>query len=383
MKSRCILLTIIFAIAFACVSFSGDDDTFAVRVTSFPNTLFVMDLKLVGGSPQISIKTASSCLTSDCGSKYNLAADLADINGQIKDAAFNNVIQSSTPKISGVCSNISFQNFNLEIQSQRSFTFPTAAKFTGIASFNIYKDLSSKYHVTFFKHTNDPTLIAHATANFNSTNCNVTGPFKELYRIKDAEFQTSPKTPGVIVGAITKSSEGFEFYYANVLVPGSAGQTKLTIPGGNSVKVVSAYLLTDDSGGTSPGAAGISVSPAFLVYRIQKQQGSKTTSSILMQLLNQNNNSFTQMGGPKTISPFSETKTPGPEFVHSVALASNRQFVIFTSFSNSCGKEVVKFQKINPNTGAKIGAPIELLECSDFSNSLFGAYAVDILALHN
>jgi hypothetical protein len=89
------------------------------------------------------------------------------------------------------------------------------------------------------------------------------------------------------------------------------------------------------------------------------------------------------MGGPKTISPFAETKTPGPEFVHSVALASNRQFVIFTAFSNSCGKEVVKFQKINPTTGAKIGAPIELLECSDFSNSFFGAYAVDILAVHD
>jgi hypothetical protein len=383
MKSAIIQLTLIFIIVFACVSFSDEDDTYAVRVSSFPNTLNLIDLKLVGGSPQISILTANSCLTSDCGSKYNLAADLVEINGQLKDFAFNNVIQSATPKISGVCTNISVQNFNLDIQSQRSFTFPAAAKHTGIASFNIYKDLSNKYHVTFFKHTNDPTLIAHAIANVNSTNCNVAGPFKELYRIEDAEFQSSPKTPGYIVGAITKSSEGFEFYFANVLVPGSAGHTKLTIPGGNSVNVVSAYLLTDDSGGTSPGAAGVSVSPAFLLYRVQKQQGSKTSSSILMQLLNQNNNTFTQMGGPKTISPFSETKTPGPEFVHSVALSSDRQFVIFTSFSNACGKEILKFQKINPNTGAKIGAPVELLGCSDFSNSLFGAYAVDILALHD
>ncbi len=86
---------------------------------------------------------------------------------------------------------------------------------------------------------------------------------------------------------------------------------------------------------------------------------------------------------PKTISPFSETKTPGPELVHSVALASNRQFVIFTSFSKTCGKETLKFQQINPNTGAKIGAPIELLDCNDFSASLFGAYAIDILAIHD
>jgi hypothetical protein len=361
----------------------AQEDRFVIRLTSFPNTEIIIDLKLVGGSPQINVDTASSCLTADCASKYNLAADLTTVNDRITDFVINNLIQSSTPKISGVCSFISNENSNLSFQSQRSFTFPAAAKHTGIASYNVYRDLVNKYHATYFKFTNDPALIAHATANVNSTNCNVTGPFKELYRIKDAEFQTSPKTPGFIVGAITKSSEGFEFYYANVLVPGSAGQTKLTIPGGNSVNVVSGYLLTDDSGGTSPGAAGISSSPAFLLYRVQKQQGSKTLSSILLQLLNQNNNTFTQMGGPKTISPFSETKTPGPEFVHSVALASNRQFVIFTSFSNACGKEVLKYQKINPNTGAKIGAPVELLECSDFSNSLFGAYAVDILALHD
>ncbi len=361
----------------------AQEDRFAVRVTSFPNELIIIDLKDLGGFPQINIKTASSCLTADCGSKYNLAADITTINDRITDFAINNVIQSSTPKISGVCSTISNDSLSLSIQSQRSFTFPAAAKHTGIASFNVYADLSNKYHATFFKHTNDPAVIAHSTANVNSSNCNVTGPFKELYRIEDAEFQTSPKTSGPIVGAITKGPEGFEFYYANALVAGSAGKTKLTIPGGSSVNVVSGYLVTDDSGGTSPGAAGISVSPAFLLYRIQKQQGSKTSSSILLQLLNQNGNSFTQMGGPKTISPFSETKTPGQEYVHSVALSSNRQFVIFTSFNKTCGKEILKFQKINPNTGAKIGAPVELLECNDFSNSLFGAYAVDILALHD
>ena len=378
------LAIIVSLFILASISLSNaQEDRFVVRVTSFPNTLIIIDLKVLGGSPQISIKTASSCLTADCGSKYNLVADITTINDRITDFAINNLIQSTTPKISGVCSVISDENLNLSIQSQRSFTFPPAAKHTGIASFNVYADLSNKYHATFFKHTNNPALIAHATANLNAGNCNVTGPFKELYRIEDEEFQASPKTSGPIVGAITKGPEGFEFYYANVLVPGSAGKTKLTIPGGSSVNVVSGFLVTDDSGGTSPGAAGISVNPAFLLYRIHKQQGSKISSSILLQLLNQDGNTFTQMGGPKTISPFSETKTPGPEFVNSVALASNRQFVIFTSFSKTCGKEVLKFQKINPNTGAKIGAPVELLDCNDFSNSLFGAYAVDILALHD
>jgi hypothetical protein len=271
---------------------NAQEDRFVVRSTAFPNTLNILDLKIVGGSPQISIKTANSCLK-DCDNKYNLAADIVTINDRITDFVINNVMQSTTPKISGVCSFISDENLNLTIQSQRSFTFPAAAKHTGISSFNVYQDLVNKYHASYFKFTNDPTLIAHATANVNSTNCNVTGPFKELYRIKDAEFQTSPKTPGFIVGAITKSSEGFEFYYANVLVPGSAGHTKLTIPSGNSVNVVSAYLLTDDSGATSPGAAGVVSNPAMLLYRVQKLQGTKTSSSILLQLLNQNNNTFT------------------------------------------------------------------------------------------
>src|ERR1700752_1907818 len=94
------LAIIVCLVILTLVSISNaQEDRFVVRVTSFPNTLIIIDLKVLGGSPQINIKTASSCLTADCGSKYNLAADITTINNRITDFAINNLIQSTTPKI--------------------------------------------------------------------------------------------------------------------------------------------------------------------------------------------------------------------------------------------------------------------------------------------
>jgi hypothetical protein len=243
---------------------------FAVRVTSFPNTVMIGDLRIITGKPEASFLQRNSCLGSTCSSKYNLAGDLATVNGQIKDIAINNVIQSSTPKISGVCSNLIDQNGVITIQSQRSFNFPSSARHTGIASVIAYQGLNNKPQIAFFKHTENPEQIAHCVANLNSTNCNVSGPFVELYRILDSEFQTAWKSNSEYVGA-----------------------------------------------------------------------------------------------------------------VHSVALGPNGDFAIFSAFSTACQKEILRFQRLNANTGAKIGAPVTLIDCAAFSGSIFGAYAVDLLPLAN
>src|SRR5262245_20575468 len=109
---------------FACLvilaftSLTNAQDRFAVRVTSFPNTVNILDVKIINGTPQAKVLSANSCLTADCSSKYNLAADLTTVNDRIMDFAINNLMQSPTPKISGVCSQISTETPDLSIQSQ-------------------------------------------------------------------------------------------------------------------------------------------------------------------------------------------------------------------------------------------------------------------------
>jgi hypothetical protein len=204
----------------------------------------------------------------------------------------------------------------------------------------------------------------------------------ELYRILDSEFQTAWKSNSEYVGVITKNAQGFEFYYANVLAPGMVDEAKLNIPGGSAVNVVSAYLAVGPTA-TSPGIAGIPNNLAFLLYRIHRQQGNAIQSSILLQQMQLQGNSFVTTGTPKTIAPFTTTGAAGAENVHSVALGPNGDFAIFSAFSTACQKEILRFQRLNANTGAKIGAPVTLIDCAAFSGSIFGAYAVDLLPLAN
>ncbi|HSE39810.1 MAG TPA: hypothetical protein VLH08_03525 [Acidobacteriota bacterium] len=212
----------------------------------------------------------------------------------------------------------------------------------------------------------------------NRDNCNLSGPSKSYYTIRDDEFQASPKGASPIIGAIIKNSEGFELYFANVLQPGFVGETKLNVPGGQSVRVISAALAAGPIG-TSPGAAGVPTNKAFLMYRVLRQQGNTNQTSILLQQLQIQGNTLVTTGSPKTIAPFSETGQPGAQSVHSLALSPNGDFALFTSFDVSCGKETLKYQRLNPNTGAKNGGPITVLNCSNLASTSIGGYAIDLI----
>jgi hypothetical protein len=266
---------------------------------------------------------------------------------------------------------------NLTAPDQHSGIFQTGLQHEGNISLHVIQGTDNRVRAAYFRKTSNPDIIAHALANVNKTNCNTTGPSVVLYPVTKDEFQTSPKSYDRIVGAILKNSEGFEFYYADVFTR-EVGETKLNIPGGQAVNVISAALAIGPTA-VSPGKAGIPTNRAFLLYRLLRLQGTSFQTSVLLQQMQLQGTTLTTLGTPKTIAPFANTAQPGTETVQSVALAPDGGYALYTAFSPTCQKEIVKFQKLNPNTGAKVGPASVVIDCSKFSNSIFGAYGLDLM----
>lgn len=82
----------------------------------------------------------------------------------------------------------------------------------------------------------------------------------------------------------------------------------------------------------------------------------------------------------KVIAPFATTQQASAERFASVALEPNARFALYTAYSPACGKQIVKSQRFNNNTGSKIGPPKVLLDCAAFTNSLTGAYGLDLVS---
>jgi hypothetical protein len=91
---------------------------------------------------------------------------------------------------------------------------------------------------------------------------------------------------------------------------------------------------------------------------------------------------------PSTLSPpitlvnLSNTLLGSNTFFQSVAIDPLARFVLFVQYSGSCNKNVLKFLRINSQTGKKIGGAKILAGCTDFTalnNS--GAAGLDVLNL--
>lgn len=74
------------------------------------------------------------------------------------------------------------------------------------------------------------------------------------------------------------------------------------------------------------------------------------------------------LGPPKPIVKV-RTGLGSSDFFQSVAIDPQGRFVIYTVFSPSCKKWILKFQRINPVTGKKIGGAKLLAGCPDVSSS--------------
>ncbi|MCI0615867.1 hypothetical protein L0244_23020 [bacterium] len=117
----------------------------------------------------------------------------------------------------------------------------------------------------------------------------------------------------------------------------------------------------------------------FLFYRDYRQWGSR--NRIMMQKIDGSTGKF--VGGPRVFAPFKSTPCYLC-FLQSVAVSPGGNIVFYIDFDDSCRKNVLKAQMMNPRTGKKIKASQLIIGCNqipgegDFGWVQDGIYGIDI-----
>jgi hypothetical protein len=129
----------------------------------------------------------------------------------------------------------------------------------------------------------------------------------------------------------------------------------------------------------TPTITNRSASGAFrlLAYRVFRNIGTPTQQSqILTQQLNEA--TLQPIGVAKQFTNFAKALQFGPETAHSVALAQDGRFIIYTRYNSACKKEIMVIQRLGPRTGNKIGPPKVLFGCGSLANIPVGYYGIDV-----
>jgi hypothetical protein len=116
----------------------------------------------------------------------------------------------------------------------------------------------------------------------------------------------------------------------------------------------------------------------FLVQRFVRQTSPSLFQSLIQLRLV---DSAGKAGPPTTIVPAAKTVQPASEGFQSVAVDPRKNFVVFTGTTPACGAGILKFQKLNPNNGAKMGPPGILLDCPDLGTTITGMLGIDVINL--
>lgn len=153
-------------------------------------------------------------------------------------------------------------------------------------------------------------------------------------------------------------------------------RTRTVLDGGGTgtPNVISSGVATYTPSITTRRALG-----AFrlLAYRVFRNIGTPTQQSqILTQQLNET--TLQPIGVAKQFTNFANAPQFGPETTHSVALAEDGRFMIYTRYNPACKKQIMVIQRLGPRTGNKIGPPKILFGCSSLANIPVGYYGIDV-----
>jgi hypothetical protein len=86
--------------------------------------------------------------------------------------------------------------------------------------------------------------------------------------------------------------------------------------------------------------------------------------------------------GPlKLVSSVLPAPQSSAESFPSVLVSPDGTFVIYTAYNNSCKKQILILQRINPQTGDKVGPQKTLIGCGQLTNIAIGLYGIDILRI--
>ena len=140
---------------------------------------------------------------------------------------------------------------------------------------------------------------------------------------------------------------------------------------------VSSVISSAAPGGISP-RSGMAVDHRLMVYRTKKVSGANISSQIFLQVLNVSGNTLTLAGPRKAITPPTRSVGLAIENRQSVAIDPAGRYVLYTQFSPTCLKQVLKYQRIDPATGNKIGPVVTQISCADLNGKLLGVYGIDV-----
>lgn len=217
--------------------------------------------------------------------------------------------------------------------------------------------------------------VALRTVPFNASTCKPAGPPKDLLTFPDAQLNTVIGYYGQTAGVVLK--EVAEDIIDLIFLTPEVSTARISAPPGTWVASASVAGV-EGSPSRMSSAKAAATQKWFLLYKLVRQRGNGFEAGLFMQVLEVDGASIEPVGKAKVIAPFAITQQPNAERFASVAFEPNARFALYTAYSPTCGKQIVKSQRFNPNTGSKIGPPKVLLDCNAFANSIVGAFGLDL-----
>ena len=117
----------------------------------------------------------------------------------------------------------------------------------------------------------------------------------------------------------------------------------------------------------------------FVLYRLIRLSGGSFQSQVYLRVVD---DASGKPGPLRNIAPRAKTVQPTAEAFQSVAIDPNKRFAVYSYSDPNCGGAlVVRFQRLNPATGTKIGPPRSVIGCSQLKTTITGLYGLDIMNL--
>jgi hypothetical protein len=366
-------------ILFAFLPVAVAEDLLAYRTSAFPNYGMVGLVNPLSGE-LMDYKEFSLCQGMDCSGFYSLASTLNHVPGsdQFHDVTLLSSIQAPV-RYRITITVIQVKNGTLIIVSQKSLTPPSAMRIAGFPYLNSTRVTGAEDpNLIFVSRDLNPKNVTLKAARFDEETKTVRMPPKSLITAPDQMLESvRASDSGDFYGMVVNNGTSSQLLYKHSMTetttrswkfPETTNHSSLSITGRMQFPIL---------------AAGIQAPPKrLLLYRVLQQTGNNFSSSVRLQALDEDaTGALRSMGPARLLTPLQSTLQPGAETLQSVSIEPQGRFAFYASYSSACKKEIVKAQKLNPKTGAKMGGPQTLVGCEEFARSITGAYGLDVAVL--
>lgn len=359
----------------------------------YQNQGFILHLANDGSGQVLSKNTFNLCGNTNCSALYGIATSLVPMTGD--QVAVLGLLRN----ISGASQMATYET-SIKYTPSISYTFkkaPLVATYKllpepYLQSFQESPSSITRYRMGFEAQLSSGDAVIRSIV-FNPTTAHYAGPSHDY-----VTYDSFDRTVGggidyrgtMAFGTVYKQNADQtvdSYVYFRPIANGVATGTDLEIKLFHSIDQPTNYTIIGPSdltaeigstGGGKPGA--VDAGPhRFLLYRTSKQSGSSFFSQVFLQVLNVSGSTLVLAGPRKPLTGVIKTNIPASESLQTVAVDPNGTFAIYAIYNPACFKDVVKSQKLDPNTGNKIGPAVTILGCTDIASSPVGAYGLDVI----